>query len=132
MNSSNTSVNTRHATVHIALAGILLLIAPSALPQDLVLWNGGFGADERAQAPRQGTRLEFFAERGEFVAGVQVQIKDASGKVLVATDDAGPWLILDLPPGRYQVEARKAGSVQSAMIEVGSGRRTFGFRFTLE
>ena len=122
-------MNVRHA--------ITLVFALSLLPtqvlhaQDYIVWSGGIGLDERETAPKDGTRLVFFAEEGKFVADVKVQVTDAAGKLLVDTVIDGPWLILKLPAGRYRVQAQVNGAAQGGNIEVDSGSQEFGFQFKL-
>lgn len=111
-----------------------LLCFPLTLAaQDYILWNGGVGADEREMAPDEGTKLVFFAESGSFLANVQVSVSDASGREQVNTTSNGPWLILDLPPGQYQVRASLSDdNAQGGTITVtGSETQEFSYRFQL-
>jgi hypothetical protein len=43
---------------------------------------------------------------GAHLAGVHVKITDAKGQVVIDTEMDGPWLLADLKPGRYSVEAK--------------------------
>lgn len=120
--------------IRLTLLLATLSLATTATAQDgYVVWSGGIGADERETAPQEGTKLVFFAEGGKFVAQVKVQVKDADGKVLVDTTCPGPWLILKLPAGRYQVQAQMpSAAAQGGNIEVLDGKnQEFSFRFTL-
>lgn len=117
-----------------AVATLLCMQTPVLAAQDTaVLWSGGIGADERETAPKDGTRLVFFAEGGSFVSAVKVQVSDSSGKAVVDTVTNGPWLILRLPAGRYRVKAELEGAAaQGGMIEVAEGsNREFAFQFRL-
>lgn len=103
----------------------------AALAQNYVLWSGGITIDEREEAPTGGTKLVFFVQSGAFLSDVRVRVKDASGKELVNVTTEGPWLILALPPGRYQVLAELPnGESRSANIDVGTEPREFGFMFS--
>lgn len=114
------------------LLGTLLLLATSAVSAagNSVVWNGGITIDERESAPTDGTRLEFFVAAGNYLADIAVSITDESGREIVNTTTDGPWLILSLNPGRYQVIARRRnGDTQSLVIDVAEGNQRFGFAF---
>lgn len=85
---------------------------------------------ERESAPSEGTRLEFFAQSGSYLSDVNVTVTNASGQEVVQTVTEGPWLILDLPDGNYQVRAEvEDRGAQGAQINVGGDQRTWGFMF---
>lgn len=112
----------------------LLIISASlsvAEENELILWSGGISFDERSEAPAAGTKLVFFVESGSFLASMKVSVKDESGEELVNFSDTGPWLILDLPEGKYSVIAERSnGDTQSAVITVDAGiTQEFSFRF---
>lgn len=107
-----------------------LLCSGATLAQDPVLYNGGVGSDERERVSVKGTRLEFFVRGGAYLAGVQVSIRDARNRELVNLVTEGPWLILDLPAGRYQLEASLAADkVLRGSFDVGDGEQQFAFMF---
>ena len=109
----------------------LLLVPGISTAQDYILWNGGIGLDEREQAPSNGTRLVFFADSGSFLAGIKVQIKNMTE--LVNTTTNGPWLILDLPAGQYQVRAvLNDDNAQGGLINVDGSSQEFAYMFPLE
>ncbi len=98
--------------------------------------SGGIGIEERAwlasHAREFNTHLTFaVVPGGEFVADVHVRISDASGKhILNATAD-GPKLLIQLPEGRYQVEATHDGQVITRSFAVTKERPvqvSIGFR----
>ena len=109
----------------------LFWFASIAASNTNVIWSGGVSKEERASAPKTGTKLTFFVQGGDFVAGVDVSVKTRSGQELVNVADIGPWLILDLVDGEYVVVAsRDNGDVQSAIIRVDrAGSSEFGFMF---
>ncbi|MEX2470051.1 MAG: hypothetical protein WD396_09870 [Pseudohongiellaceae bacterium] len=116
------------------LGAILALLAPCTLAtQNPVIWSGGITIDEREAAPTEGVRLSFFLTTGHYLSAITVSVLDEAGSELVDTVTTGPWLILDLAPGRYTVNAqRQNGQVQSAMVEVTSGNQEFGIAFPAE
>ena len=102
-------------------------------PEDPVVFNGGISLEERASAPEEGTKLEFFVSGGEYLSDVQVVVADEAGNELVNTVTDGPWLILDLPDGQYDVQASLGGgNVQSGTITVDSRSEQFGYMFPTE
>jgi hypothetical protein len=103
------------------LLGILLattLIAPSSHAQGLKEGTttdgrryvaGGIGIEEVAalqqQAPGFSLQLITAAPSGAYLAGTEVRITDASNAVVLETTIDAPWLLVDLPGGRYTVRA---------------------------
>ena len=99
--------------------------------QEYILFNGGISSEERASAPTTSTKLVFFVRAGNFLSDVSVVIKNAAGQEMVNTVTKWPWLILDLPAGRYQVTATiDSGETQSLMIEFDGTSKDVGFMFT--
>lgn len=88
----------------------------------------GVGASSR-EDPRWtsfAARVVFAAKDGGYLSEVSTRISDGQGRVVLEVQDCGPWLLLDLPPGRYEVTATapdSAGrSFQSrATLAVGTG-----------
>ena len=68
--------------------------------------------------PAFSVRNEFSGQGGEYVVPEKVTVSGDQGQLL-SLEQVGPILMLDLPPGRYTVEARYAGQVQTKRVEVG-------------
>ncbi|WP_374562243.1 hypothetical protein [Ideonella sp.] len=49
---------------------------------------------------------------GAFLVDVRVTITDAQQRVVFDAPLDGPWLLIDLPLGRYDIEARLGGATQ--------------------
>ena len=86
--------------------------------------NGGIGDQER-QAMRSHQQefplqILFSGKAGELGTANQVRVHNGAGEV-VAVQNAGPLLMLKLPPGRYTVEADFNGGVQRRSVHVGQG-----------
>lgn len=67
----------------------------------------GVDADSR-EDPRWkqfAGKLVFAAGSGDYLSQVTVRVVDAAGKTVVEVADCGPWLLLDLPQGRYRIFA---------------------------
>ncbi len=77
--------------------------------------NGGAGEEARIAIERmQGgfaLRNVFSGQGGQYVVAERVTVRDARGQ---ATEirNAGPILVMDLPPGRYTIEAEVDGRLQ--------------------
>ena len=113
------------------LALLLSLFAQSILAaQSPIIWTGGITVEEREAAPAGGTRLEFFVTGGNYLSSIQIVVTDDSDREIVNTTTAGPWLILDLDPGTYQVQAaRRNGDTQGGMISVSGDGGKYAFMF---
>jgi len=112
---------------------ILLLslpVLPALAAQSPIIWTGGITLEEREAAPAGGTRLEFFVTGGHYLSSIQVVVTDDSGREIVNMTTTGPWLILDLAPGTYQVQAvRRNGDTQGGMISVSGDGGNYAFMF---
>lgn len=106
------------------------LVLPALAAQSPVLWSGGITQAERDSAPEDGTRLEFFVSGGHFLSAINVTITNDEGRQLVNTVTTGPWLLLDLEPGTYRVQAARGnGDTQGGSINVTGDNDRFGFMF---
>ena len=97
---------------------------------------GGIGSDEstamRAAMKNHPLSLLFAREGGAYLSDVSVRIKNAQGAEAMALQASGPVCLVDLPPGRYTVEATAEGATKSQDVTLessGSGSRTADFRF---
>ena len=94
---------------------------------------GGIGSDEsdamRAAMKDHPLSLLFARTSGEYLANVDVTIKAAGGDTALAMRAAGPVCLIDLPAGRYTVEASTEGMTKSHTVTVGRGSQTADFRF---
>lgn len=80
--------------------------------------------------PAFSVRNEFSGQGGEYVVPDKVTVSGAQGQLL-SLEQVGPILMLDLPPGRYTVEAHYAGQVQTKRLEVGKDApRTLNWRWS--
>jgi len=89
--------------------------AASAQPAPPVR-TGGIGEEERRALEsdaRYNLKLVAANRAGQYVSDVGV----------AAARMAGPWLLADLPPGRYRVVAVYQGARQSRDVVVGRGGR---------
>lgn len=93
--------------------------------------TGGIGSDEsaaiKAQFPKYALALTFASmQNGHnvFLASVPVQIRDASGSTVLEVTTAGPYLLVDVPPGKYEIVATYQGREQRVPVQVSAGKTT--------
>jgi hypothetical protein len=99
--------------------------------------SGGIGLDAISQLDSMSNqfnlKLIFALRSGEWLSDVSVQIADAAGRPLLDTVSQGPWFLLKLPAGRYQVSASFAGKAERRTVAVGTARLTTAdFRWSSE
>jgi hypothetical protein len=95
---------------------------------------GGIGSDEstamRAAMKDYPLSLLFARSDGAYLADVAVTVKDAGGGTAMAIRANGPVCLVDLPAGRYTVEATtEGGATKSQAVTVGGGPKSADFRF---
>jgi hypothetical protein len=112
--------------IRFTLSLILALCAGAVAAQvGPAVQSGGVGDDERRALEsdvRYNLKVVTANRAGEYVAGVDVAVLDARGERVVSTRMEGPWLLAELPPGRYRVVAAFEGAQQSRDVVLG-GRR---------
>lgn len=114
-----------------ALAGAVLASNALALDegrteQGVHYLSGGVALDEREALQAQRGQHSLWvvvatAGSGAYTGDTQVVIHDATGKVVFDRALDGPWLFIDLPAGRYAVEARGNGVSQRRQTRVHPG-----------
>lgn len=119
----------------ILLASLLLAAAPVAAEplrgrtsDGIAFATGGISVSEQQDLERHKDRFSLWIttaakKSGAYLADVQVKISDGAGKVLFNAPIPGPWLFIDLPPGRYQVEAAHQGKPQTRSTNIRAGDR---------
>ena len=74
-------------------------------------------------------KIEFAGPGGQYVGGEAVSVSQA-GKTILDVICPGPWLLLQLPPGRYDVSASLSGqTAQSAAFVSKKGQGHIILRF---
>ena len=95
---------------------------------------GGVGDDSAERMAAIGKeynlKLLFAAKDGRYLADVAVSIKDDADRAVLVTTSEGPFLFVQLPPGKYRITTDYAGVVQARTTSVAaSGRREMVFRW---
>lgn len=91
------------------LAGPALAITEGLTAQGLPFVTGGITVDERdalgANSEPHSLRVVTVSrERGEYLADARVIVADANGRQMLDTRLDGPFLQVELDPGRYTVD----------------------------
>jgi len=87
--------------------------------------SGGIGSREakamKAAENRYDLALEFVKRakpKDEYLADISVTVKDKSGKMVLDTRSDGPFLLADMPAGKYTIVADYAGHKLTRTAEV--------------
>jgi hypothetical protein len=90
--------------------------------------SGGVGTESLDKlssiAGKFNLKLVFALVTGDFLSNVRVAIADAKGKAVLDTVSEGPWFLIKLPAGTYQIVATIAGKEQKRQITVGAEKLT--------
>ena len=85
----------------------------------------GVGKDSRENLPQFSLKLVFSTRTARYLANIETEILPASNGNPIRIRSVGPWLLVDLPPGKYTVKARNAkGQEVTKTIEIAKGRVT--------
>ncbi|NML13871.1 hypothetical protein [Azohydromonas caseinilytica] len=84
--------------------------AATATPAAVKYLSGGAGDEERSQLmvqwPQYPLLIVFSAAGGAYAVADSVRITNTQGAVLLEVPQAGPLLMVNLPPGEYRLQAR--------------------------
>jgi hypothetical protein len=124
----------RDLALALALAGGLPAAAAAAeaeLPVPIQSYEGiryysaGVGIDERAALPQRfPLKVVFSTDKRNLLCDAAVTISSGGKTVFQSRAENGPWLIVDLPPGTYDVVAVQDGAAKSAKsVKLAAGRK---------
>lgn len=126
-----------HVARSFALAGLVLASAGfltptwAALPEmqhqgSVEFVSGGIGSDQSmafkeamSKFPLAMTFDELEQGKGDYLANVKVMIHDGHGATVLDTTAQGPFLLVKLPEGKYQVKATFKDETQTRDVMVG-------------
>ncbi|MDF0731801.1 carboxypeptidase regulatory-like domain-containing protein [Pseudomonas entomophila] len=85
--------------------------------------QGGIGQDE-ANALRRTPGYDLHitlstGPEGKFQSGASVDIQSAQGESVLALQDVGPMIYVQLPPGHYKVTGQAEGQTVQQQVRVG-------------
>jgi len=90
--------------------------------QDRPYTAGGIGLGESEQmksmAGKMPLSITVTAKSGAYLADSHITIQDARGKVVLDTQPDAPYLLVDLTPGKYNVEATLHGKKQQRSVNI--------------
>ena len=94
--------------------------------------SGGAGLEQRdaiaAVQSRFALRVVLSGKGGEYIVADSLTVRDSKGEV-VNLSEAGPFVLLNVPPGRYTVEASYQGKTRHADVQVGREPRTLNWNW---
>ena len=120
-------------TLSIAALGFTSAYAQSLPPVQtsgaVEYMSGGISEEEsmaiKAESTRWPLMMEFAIQsspRAEYASGVDVEIRDAKGRVALQAKEQGPFLLAKLNPGQYTVSASLKGKNLSKKVSVVKGK----------
>ena len=118
-----------------ACAAPALALTDGVTRQGLPYVTSGITTDERdaltaSRAERDVRIVTVTREGGLYLADVRVSIADQSGRRVLDARLDGPWLDVQLAPGRYTIDAEFEGQRRSQPLTVGrDGGREVYLRF---
>ena len=114
------------------VAGAAMAVLAGALPAraDAPVECSGIGDEQRAMAESVPHTLKLVYARpdGHYLGDVQTRIS-AGGDEVVNVRCPGPWVLVDLAPGTYEVSATFEGQTKTRRVTVGGDRREQVFTF---
>jgi cytochrome c553 len=110
----------------LALSGNVHALQQGVVADGRHFVSGGVSEEEREtlSAQRESHSLWIVTalrKTGEYLSAVRLTVTDAQHKVVFDAALDGPWLLIDLPVGKYSVEARFEGQVQQRATTIHPG-----------
>jgi hypothetical protein len=107
------------------------------LGEDIRWISGGFGTDERKMMMDLtygfDVKLEFALTSGEYIGNVDVAVTKAGTDDLVFADRSpGPWMLIKLPQGKYDIAVEYKKIPKSVTVTVGDKMVTRGFAWSAD
>lgn len=113
--------------ITLTLAATAALAGSGKAAQGAAYVSGGVTDGELLALHRERANYSLWvvtvAKSGAHLADVRVVGRDAPGAVVFDLALDGPWLLIDLPRGRYTLEASLDGEVHKAVVVLGNGQQ---------
>lgn len=112
--------------------------APATLAEEhygsVAYISGGVGEEERNGIRLRERDFNFrllFSERsGAYLGDVDVTLVNVKGETVLEVKAAGPFLLAQLPSGRYRIKVSSGGQVQQGKLSIpAKGRYRAAFRW---
>ncbi len=134
----------RYAIINLSLLALLLLsglvqaqtgVDPDMSTGEIPYMSAGVGEDSSSptpQGPQAWTLKMVFAEKASrsYVSDVEVLITDKDGKQVVEAFSDGPWFLVGLPNGEYELQATYNNQTEKQSVSIAGGKmQTLYFLF---
>ncbi len=112
--------------VALAVAGSANATQSGMTPSGRSYLSGGVSDEERESLQSQQARYSLWIvtalrKTGEYLSAVHLKITDSNRKVVFDAALDGPWLLIDLPLGKYSIEAKLDGQSQQRQTTIHPG-----------
>lgn len=98
--------------------------------------SGGVGVGEREammqMAENFNLKLVFADSEGHYLAGTHVMIRKPGGETLLTTTATGPWMLVHLPAGSYEVVSTCRMEPKTRHVRIGQGLQSVVFSWKAE
>jgi hypothetical protein len=97
--------------------------------------SGGVGEGERADMKKMTDDYNLklvFASGGRYLSGVDVEIRKPGGERMLAAKSSGPWMLIDLPAGSYEVVSTVRAESMTRRVQVGQDFQSVVFEWKPE
>jgi len=110
-------------TIFVAALGLSLLTAPTQAQS--IYECSGVGLDEReaADSVPQTLRIEYAQPDGHYLGGIDTTISGSGGNEVLSVRCPGPWVLVNLPDGSYQVTSTFEGKTKTFGVTISGGKR---------
>lgn len=114
-----------------ACAMLGLVGAMPAKAADIQSLCSGIGEEAAAEAAafKHTLKLVYAEPNGDYLGGVTTEVSKDGQPVLTETCP-GPWLLIDLPSGAYQISSTLDGQTKSSTVRVTGSAREAVVRFS--
>jgi hypothetical protein len=73
--------------------------------------------------------LLFATASGEYMASINLTIKDSKGATVLTVPSTGPICLIKLPDGNYSIDAQAMGKTKTQAVTLGGGPKAIDFSF---
>ena len=113
------------------VAGVPAAAAAAELPvpvqqyESISYYSAGVGIEERRELPQlYPLKVVFRTEAGHLLCDADVTIAAGGKTVFRGRAQHGPWLIVDVPPGSYDITAVQDGASRTAKgVRIAAGKQ---------